>query len=111
MNLKDQILAANDKPIEKLFVPEWNLDVYIQVISAGERLAIEDAYNSKREKDIMSLTVAYCLCDENGNRIFDPKKDISLLSQKSANALLTIFKAASKLNKMREDDVDELEKK
>ena len=34
---KDQILAADDLGVLKLTVPEWGGDVYIRVMSVGER--------------------------------------------------------------------------
>ena len=46
---KDQILAADDMGMLKLAVPEWGGDVYIRVMSVGERDASENEWMRKKD--------------------------------------------------------------
>jgi hypothetical protein len=117
MNLKEQILAANDRPApEPVDVPEWGTKVFIRVMAGAERDAFETEnfrMNGKsveinRENTRARLLVR-CLCDETGNRIF-ADSDAAQLGEKSAAVLDPLFDRAQRLNKLTKKDIDELTK-
>lgn len=110
----DQILGSPDiAGIEKVAVPEWGGDVYVKVMTGAERDRWE-LTQSQILKDPVNLNIraslcAVTLCDEKGNRLFSDFQ-IDELGNKSAIVLDRIFDVARKLNKLTNDDLDELEK-
>jgi len=114
--LREQILAADDRPVEQLYVPEWNLTVSLRTISAGERDAFgasnDPRLSGGKPVNYATLRARFCalvLVDEAGQRIFSDD-DIEALAAKSANAIDRVWEAASKLNRMAEEDIGELAK-
>lgn len=110
MSLRDEILSLNDKKVESYFVNEWQKEVYLKKLSSKERTEVETKIFNKKESDVIGMVAAYCLCDESGNRLFDPITEVALVSSKSSTALMEIFHAAIRFNKMREEDIEEFKK-
>jgi len=110
---KEQILAAHDLKRLRVDIPEWEGHVFVKTITAAERDSFENAiYGSKKRLDITNVRArmtSIATVDETGKRLFD-ESDIKALGKKSAVALDRIFMAACKLNGMRPDDIEELEK-
>jgi len=110
---KEQILGAHDLKRLRVDIPEWDGHVFVKTITAAERDGFENAiYGSKKRLDISNVRArmtAISTVDETGKRLFS-EKDIKALGQKSAMALDRIFMAACKLNGMRPEDIEELEK-
>jgi hypothetical protein len=112
---KDQILQSNDLPMELVPVPEWGGDVWVRGMKGTERDAFEASvvtFKSKGNtdlnmKDVRAKLAAYCICDENGVRLFTDK-EVMALSGKSASALQRIFKVGQKLSGIGDDDIKEL---
>lgn len=122
MELRDQILNADDLAKEPLVVPEWGVTVYVRAMTAAER----DAYESAALEDQKALNEAVAderdperrtrarLCamtvvNEQGERIF-ADSDVDRLAKKSGSALTRVLAVALRLNKMTEADVSELVK-
>ena len=109
---KDQILSADDLGLLKVSVPEWGGDVYIRVMTVGERDAYEREWVGKRETGIenfRSKFLARCLCDETGKRLFTDE-EIVLLATKNARICSTLWSKAMKHNAITNEDVEELAK-
>lgn len=109
---KDQIFAADDMGMLKLAVPEWGGDVYIRVMTVGERDAYENEWQRKRETgvdDFRTKFLVRCLVDEKGNRLFD-NADVARLSQKSARVMNRVWLAAMEHNNLSEQSIEELAK-
>ena len=109
---RDQILAADDLGMMKVNVPEWGGEVFIRVMSVGERDAYENEWVQNRGKGVESFRskfLARCLCDENGERLFSDA-DISLLEKKSAKIMCRLWDKAMAHNALSNDDVEELAK-
>lgn len=107
MSLRDTILATDDLPKKKIKIPEWGVDVYIATLKSVEREQWEN--NAKSEKEIRENLVVLVALDESGKRIFT-KEDIPALKEKNSKALDRICTAAIEHNKIRKEDIDELEK-
>jgi hypothetical protein len=109
----EEILKAEDKSLVLLSVPEWGGDLYVRVMSGGERDKWElDTQKVMSDGDntlIRATLCAKCICDDKGNRLFTDKQ-IKALSQKSSAPLMRVFEVARKLNKLTDEDLEELEK-
>ena len=109
---KDAILAADDGKLLKVAVPEWGGDVYIRVMTVGERDAYELEYQRKKitgMDDFRSKFLAKCLCDERGQRIFG-NGDVEHLAAKSAKVVNRLWEAAMRHNDLDESKIEELAK-
>lgn len=109
---KDQILAANDANLLKLTVPEWGGDVYIRVMTVGERDAYENEWQRKKETgvdDFRTKFLVRCLVDEKGERLFD-NGDVQRLATKSARVMNRVWLAAMEHNNLSDESIEELAK-
>ena len=109
---KDQILAADDLGMLKLTVPEWGGDVFIRVMSVGERDAYENEWLRKKETgvdDFRTKFLVRCLVDESGNRLFD-NGDVTKLATKSAKVVNRLWKLAMDHNNLSDSSVEETAK-
>lgn len=107
-----QILSADDLGLLKVSVPEWGGDVYIRVMSVGERDDYERLWIGKKETGIANFRTKYLqrvLCDEKGSLLFT-NEQVEALSAKSGAVLGRLFDKASAHNAMSEKDVVELGK-
>jgi len=108
----DQILAANDLGLLSVTVREWGGEVYVRVMSVGERDAYERLWIGKRETGVENFRTEYLarvLCDENGKLLFT-REQLKDLANKSGAVMGRLFDAALKHNNMTEADVEELGK-
>ena len=109
---KDQILSVDDLGLLKLHVPDWNGDVFIRVMTVGERDAYENEWQRKKETgvdDFRTKFLVRCLVDEKGNRLFD-NGDVAKLAQKSARVMNRIWMAAMEHNNLSDQSIEELAK-
>ena len=112
---KAEILGQNDLKYEDVQVPEWG-DAWVRVrsMSASERDHFEAgtvrgngrSATTNLEHIRARLCIA-CVVDETGERVF-AEEDTFPLGAKSAAALDRIFTVARRLNKMTEEDINEL---
>lgn len=109
---RDQILQSNDADMLRLSVPEWGGDVFIRVMTVGERDAYENEWQRKRETgvdDFRTKFLVRCLVDEKGNRLFD-NGDVERLAQKSARVMNRVWVAAMEHNNLSDKSIEELAK-
>lgn len=110
MNLRDQILNANDRKTAKVETPEWGGHVYVRTLSAAELRGYQanlKAVEDQATKDgLMAVTI---MCDEQGNRIFSDD-DAALLAGKNSKVLDRIAGAFAKLNAITDEQVDAIQK-
>jgi hypothetical protein len=110
---REQILAADDLPREKVYVPDWQGDVWVRTLSAGQRERWEammegpDGFRGRGE--MMAAVVALTACDEAGQLLFT-LDDIPRLAEKSAGAVMRISDVATRLAKIEAADIEELSK-
>jgi len=108
----DQILAADDLGLKQVPVREWNGDVYIRMMSVGERDGYERLWIGKRETGVDNFRTEYLarvLCDEKGDLLFT-REQVSALANKSGAVMGRLFDEALKHNNMTEADVEQLGK-
>ena len=108
----EQILAADDMGLKKVSVPEWGGDVFIRVMSVGERDTYERMWIGKKDSGIDNFRTQYLarvLCDDKGTLLFS-RDQVDALAAKSGAVMGHLFDLAMKHNKMTEEDVVELGK-
>ena len=119
MSIRTDIDTAEDLPIRKVHIPEWNTHVNVRGQTSGE----DDAYSNKQMKsgvnkkgldkvDIVAnsaLKVAQCIVDDEGKRIYQDH-EASLLAKKSSKVINRIVTIINELNGTPEDDIENLDK-
>jgi len=108
----EQILAADDLGLKQVPVREWNGDVFIRMMSVGERDAYERLWIGKRETGVDNFRTEYLarvLCDEKGQLLFT-REQVSTLANKSGAVMGRLFDEALAHNNMTEADVEQLGK-
>lgn len=106
---RNDILNAVDRDTVAVDVPEWGGTVHIRMMTAGERDRWELFVAKNSEHTRASLAV-FTLADETGAPLFT-LEDVMSLSGKSCHVMDKLFEIAAKHNKLRKEDLDELEKK
>lgn len=108
----EQILASDDLGLKKVIVKEWGGDVYIRVMSVGERDSYERMWIGKRETGVENFRTEYLarvLCDDDGKLLFT-RDQVAALANKSGAVMGRLFDEALKHNNMTEADVEQLGK-
>jgi hypothetical protein len=116
----DQILAADDLPREQVEVPEWGGTVWVRTLTGRERDAWEETFvkvqrNAKGRvlsvkenlTNIRARLSALVICDSAGTRLFTDAQ-VNELAAKSGAALDRVFDTAQRINKMSDQDIEEL---
>lgn len=112
MNLRDKILAAADIPSEKITIPEWNVEILVKGMSAGERLHLQKvSYDQATgqvhmEKMYPDIVVSCCHDPETGEPIFTDADKDAILSKSSA-AVEKIAEVGLRLSGLGKDSQDE----
>lgn len=121
MNVREQILASDDLPRERVLVPEWGsdgkpLELFVRTLTGTERDAVEQAALKERAEseqetiqNIRARLVVFSAVDEAGTLVFSAD-DIEALGCKSAKALDRLFDVAARLSGFSDKDVEELAK-
>lgn len=110
---RDQILNSDDLTKEEVSVPEWGGEVFVRTLTGTEKDTFEEKIIGKNGgvnmKNIRALLASLTIVDEKGERLFE-ESDIKELGRKSGAALSRVFNVAQRLNKISDDDVEELAK-
>ncbi len=115
---KEQILSAlpkskNDLPREA--VEAWGGTVFVRALSGTERDEFEVETSGIRELGdnpligVRARIVAWCCCDESGQRLFN-SKDAAELGKADAGTLDKVFAVAGRLSGFTDNDVKDLAK-
>lgn len=112
---KKEIQAREaDRPVRLIYVEDWQANVYIRVLDAGEYdklSALKDkAYaNPGSVDDLRVRAVTYFLSDENGHRLYSDK-EMATVAQFKTTAIEEIFNAGLDFISAEEDEIGNLEK-
>lgn len=109
---QDEIFANLRKhEIQQVSIPEWGEGafVYIRSLSGTHRQEIEEIIIKGTTKDLRALVFVFSVCDEKGQLMFK-RTDMPALNEGNSKVLDKVFHAASKLNKMSEDDIADAKK-
>jgi hypothetical protein len=111
---REQILKADDLQTEIVPCPEWGGDVAVSAMTGQDRDEYERSCLEVRGKSVKqnldnmrAKLAAATIVDQAGARLFTAA-DVKALGKKSAAALDRVFSVAQRLNKLTEDDLEEL---
>jgi len=97
---RDQMLARSTLRIERVSVPEWDGEVCVRELTAGERDRWDawqiDHTGPERFADLRARLLIMCVCDESGARIFGDD-DVQRVSGLPAVVLTRIWNVAVSL--------------
>lgn len=108
------ILKCNDTAdLRRVDVPEWGGEVYVKVMSGAERdkweLSTTELLKNPSAANIRASLCLITICDDKGKRLFDDAQLIEL-GKKSSIVLERIFNISREINRLRDEDIEELEK-
>ncbi len=112
--LREKLLASQSaNKVQVVDLAEVDEPVYVRVMSGTERDAWEIA--SFRDGKVLpehfrAKLVVRCLCDEKGERLFKDEETGLLSDSLPSPAVVKLFDAAHKLNRLSKEDTDELVK-
>lgn len=123
------IQAAQDFTAEEIHVPEWGGmirlrsmtskaldDMHVLFMRAREGevgTATQNGHSARAPdayRDLRVRLLAHCLCDANGQLLFDDEEGLEILREKSAAVIERLFDAAMRLNKLTDEAVKEEKK-
>jgi hypothetical protein len=114
----DDILGADDLPIELTEVPEWSGSVYVTGMTGEQRGALEKACTIEAtiegERDrldaekFMISVCALCLVNKDRERLFVGDEAVQKLNRKSSAALQRVFDVASRLSRLTKKSREDL---
>lgn len=109
----EDILGFDDSNIEPISIPEWGGDAFIRTMTGTERDSWE-MYAAKQMDKVNNVNIraklaCLSLCDEKGKRLFGDGQ-VEALAKKSAKPLNRVYEASLKINKLSDDDIEQLEK-
>lgn len=110
MSLRDQLKQAGSRKPLKINVPEWGFDLYVRILTVGERDSYENLWLTRGKggvKDFRSEYLCRVLCDESGQRIYGDG-DVAEVAGLDGSILARVFDIAASHNKLTETDIREL---
>jgi hypothetical protein len=104
------MFRVNGRPeVEEVAVPEWRGSVFVRVLTAGERDRFEVGVADHKRANFRARLAVLAICDGGGQRLFR-EEDVAALAALPAPGLVRVCDVALRINKFREEDVEELEK-
>jgi len=111
---RDQLLSKNGQAIEK--VPLRGDCVYVRRMTADERDEWEVGQYLVNGKDVSvnrrqlrARLILRCICDEHGARLL-ADTDLAAVGAMDSDEADLLYEVAQRLNRLRAEDVDDLEK-
>lgn len=107
---REQLLQLQDLHTVKVALPDNMGEVSIRALSLAEVQEYNKQCAGMDEQGAAALLAAYALVDEQGNQLFDPKKDaeVSMLRKKAGFTVLRIAEAANRLSVAGKNEVEKL---
>ncbi len=101
MDLRSQILEADDLPLEEVTVPAWDCTVYVRPMSGDEAVRYYQALRGDVVDPAVArnLLLAICLCDSHGERIFSDA-DAPYIGRRNAAVLGQLHDVAVRVNRL-----------
>ena len=90
---------VKQKPLLKVYVPEWKGHVYIRELSVADREAhdLEWRNSGNKLKNFRAKFLVRCLCDKKGERLFTDA-DAVRLGERRASAMVPLWEKAMQHN-------------
>ena len=117
MDLRAQILAADDLPKEKASAPEWGVEeIFIRQMTGEEREKYEaglfkaDGSQQLDHGVLRARLVVLTAVDAEGKRVFSDD-DVAAVAGKSSKVLMRLAEVAQRLNGLSREAEEAAEKK
>ena len=115
---KEDILKADDRPVETVPVPEWGGEVLVQGCNGRGRdeyfasmtVMTKGGQQAMNAENATAKLVARCIIDPDTREPMFTQQDVHLLGEKSGQALNRVFEAAQRLSGLTEEDMADLGK-
>lgn len=110
-NLRDQIFAAKDIPSEKVFIPEWDVEIEVRGMTGADRtrileMAVDPTTGGVNLKAMYpEIVMATAYDPVTGEKVFD-KNDADALLSKSAQALDRLAEVGMRLGGFTKETTD-----
>ena len=107
MSFLNDIIEHEEKTVKKLtklYIREWDTEVYIKPLTVAQMLVI-----AENVKDCTIVTACYCACDKDGNRLFK-WDDIAEMKKREVSPFGKIIQASHLINEQTEDADKKLKK-
>lgn len=105
---KAEILAADDRPVVSVNVPEWGGVVILRALMLEDLMRFQSARSKSTDAEVLAWLVAYSAVDDQGVLLFD-EADVKALTRKATPVIKRLSDEALILNGMAErSDEDRL---
>jgi hypothetical protein len=108
MSMTREILLNLINPVIKINVEEFG-EVNIVAMNLTEQVELEELQEQKDYSKVALMLIISCCVDDNGNKLFN-KNDIELLKTKPARIINKLAKEIMKINRITQNDVEEIAK-
>lgn len=117
-DLKSKILDSFDCVVQEVFVPEWDVTVFVRSMSGKDKDAFDesitemspDGTKKMNLENFRAKLLVKSLCtDQTGKELIFSEEDIPAVSAKNADVLVRLYGISAKLNGMVLEE--EIEKK
>ncbi len=99
--VRDRIKAADDRPEERVEIPEWGVVLRVRGLCALDAAALAtDAGAELYSQRLLSR----CVCDESGEPVYPTPADAAELMAKSLPIVHRLLAAANRVNGKDEDE-------
>lgn len=100
-DLRALIMAANDRKIEPVEMPEWGVTVYVRTLSAAEYESyMQQIVEKKVGFAARELLIFLTVCDESGKLVFNKESDLEIIGQKNDKAIQRLYEECQRVNKL-----------
>lgn len=113
---KYEILAAQDRPLVAMDVPEWGGTIFLKALSISRAMALRSKYMGldgvpKPETGLSFVldSIAACIVDESGQPLFS-SDELEILGEKNPNVVNKVFQKIEEINGGGENSVEQAEK-
>ena len=101
-DLRAAILGADDLERVTVSVPEWDMDVLVRGLTAGEVEKFGAAINNGKATNMMARLVVAVVIHEDGSSVFTAD-DLEAVSGKNSGVIKRLFDAAQEASGLAED--------
>jgi len=107
---KKKFLESNDYEFKDIYIRQLDGEIRVRALSIKDQLAFEElASGHDDQSELMFQLILKCCIDEDGELMFD-EEDVINLKEKSADIIVTLFKAILNINNIDQNEVDNLAK-
>lgn len=83
---------------------------YVRMMTAGQRDRFAEEHDANPNRNFRARVILATACDEEGKLLFTAR-DIPAISEVPANVIDPIIRAATRLNSMTDEDIEDVRKK